>query len=192
MCVLVHNERKFESGYISVRGYHSLGRDQPPAAAGTHATVTPDADGDPEADMDTSVPHHHDPTPHILDRPRFASSQKTPHPNPTRATSNSASLRMVAPSAGSTRASPPSTLPLPPFPMMAPIFESALSSPLSRSRSPSSSPCQHASETLALVMDDIDIHRTYDHACAIRHGASPSTRHATSSPSGTQVILYFG
>ncbi|KAH9964083.1 hypothetical protein BGW80DRAFT_1348822 [Lactifluus volemus] len=43
--------------------------------------------------MDTSVPHHHDPTPHILDRPRFASSQKTPHSNPTRATP--ASLRMA-------------------------------------------------------------------------------------------------
>ncbi|KAH9964042.1 hypothetical protein BGW80DRAFT_1462919 [Lactifluus volemus] len=44
------------------------------AAAGTH--TTPDAaDSDPEADMDTSVPHHHDPTPYILDRPRFASPQ---------------------------------------------------------------------------------------------------------------------
>jgi hypothetical protein len=40
---------------------------------------------------------------------------------------------------------------------------------------------------LALVIDDIDIHHTYDHPCTIRcHGASPRTSHATvtSSPAG--------
>jgi hypothetical protein len=31
------------------------------------------AGGDPEVNIDTSGPTHHDPTPHIFDRPRFAS-----------------------------------------------------------------------------------------------------------------------
>ncbi|KAH9952597.1 hypothetical protein BGW80DRAFT_1469556 [Lactifluus volemus] len=108
-------ERKFESGYnISVRWYHFSWAIPAPAAVGPHAT--PDAaDGDSEADMDTSVPTHHDPTPYILDRPRFASPQ-TRIQIPLAQLLTSASRRTAVCSARPTRASPPS-LPLPPFPM---------------------------------------------------------------------------
>ncbi|KAH9964032.1 hypothetical protein BGW80DRAFT_1541699 [Lactifluus volemus] len=116
--------------------YHSSWTRRAPTAAGTHAT--PDAaDVDPEADTDTSVPTH---PPYILDRPLRIITNA--HPNPTRANSQ-LSFAAHGGTLGSahTQASPPSPLPLPPFQMGAHAepFESAHSSPLSRSRSPLSS-----------------------------------------------------
>ncbi|KAH9964051.1 hypothetical protein BGW80DRAFT_1462924 [Lactifluus volemus] len=89
-----------------------------------------------------------------------------------------------------TRASPPSNPPHPPCPMAhAEPFESALSSPLSRSRSPSSSsPLLHVYKrprttrrrsvsSLTISVSTLPMIT----GCAIRYGASPSTSHATLS-----------
>jgi hypothetical protein len=114
-----------------------------PTAAGTHAT--PDADGDPEANMDTSVPT-------TMIPPRTSSTDLASHHHKRTSKSDSRNFQLQFRDARRharlepTQASPPFKPPHPPFPMNAHAepFESALSSPLSRSRSPSSSPCLHA------------------------------------------------
>jgi Ras-related protein Rab-7A len=113
------------------------------AAAGAHATRDV-ADGDPEADTDTSVPT-------IMIPPRTSSIDLASHhykrtSKSTRATPNSASQQRTA-ATGSTHTGFTSFhTPASSFSDGAHSepFESALSSPLSRSRSPSSSPLLHA------------------------------------------------
>jgi hypothetical protein len=142
------------------------------------------AGGDP---VDTSGPTHHDPTPYIFDRPRFASSQThiqialAQLPTQLRGARRHARLDPHG-----LRLLPHSRLS--PFPM-APTrnHSNPRSPPHSRILAPLHPPLR--CYTLALIIDDINTHRTHDHTCAaqaLARGMPPCR------PRGAKLFIHFG